>query len=572
VGAIRARVVPSQTAAQFVTRQYVDGAISGSDSLLLHKTGDESVTGVKSFAVSPTAPTPGTSLAIANKTYVDTTVNAAVGAISTGFVAKGGDTMTGPLLLPADPVSNNQAADRHYVDAQASVAISAVNQLSYSTLPGHPQTYRFIVNAVVDCGLVGDGVTNDGPALQACINAHPGQHVLLPKMASTPSGTDYFIGSAITLNGNGMTIEGEGGGYAGGTTLQFPAGTKGFIVNNATCQGCSIRNLNLIGGSPFTTTSKNQCVIPSTMEGASGSVTGTSTDDAIQVGADFTRLENLYINSWGRHGVYFTGGDIAGTFADDVSVNNVISYGNRGDGFYGHGGDFNAGHFTEAIAYNNQFWGIHDSGFLGNTWAQPQVTGNHQDNSGAAGSTTAVSISRSSSVVTVANFTAHGLVVGNAIVISGSSDATYNGTWFVASVVDANTITFSNGAGATSGVTANARISTCTEAWTASGLDGGSYKAVGAAQQGAWINPYAELSNGGTGAKFAGGNLVLNGNPVFDTAQQNYHYSVAGFHGSSYSFTANDSRHQNVKILIQMIQTIGSTLWSFIDSVNDTED
>src|SRR4051812_38647371 len=176
VGAIRARVVPSQTAAQFVTRQYVDGAISGSDSLLLHKTGDESVSGVKTFAVSPTAPTPGTNLAVANKTYVDTTVNSAIGAISSGYVSKGGDIMTGPLLLPADPVSNNQAADRHYVDLQAAQAAALIAQLSFSTLNGHPDTYGFLINAVVDCGAIGNGVTNDGPTLQACINANPGKH------------------------------------------------------------------------------------------------------------------------------------------------------------------------------------------------------------------------------------------------------------------------------------------------------------------------------------------------------------------------------------------------------------
>jgi len=32
------------------------------------------------------------------------------------FVAKAGDTMTGPLTLAGDPAALNQAANRHYVD------------------------------------------------------------------------------------------------------------------------------------------------------------------------------------------------------------------------------------------------------------------------------------------------------------------------------------------------------------------------------------------------------------------------------------------------------------------------
>lgn len=35
------------------------------------------------------------------------------------FVEVAGDTMTGPLVLPADPVADNQAANKHYVDLVA---------------------------------------------------------------------------------------------------------------------------------------------------------------------------------------------------------------------------------------------------------------------------------------------------------------------------------------------------------------------------------------------------------------------------------------------------------------------
>ncbi len=57
------------------------------------------------------------------KSYVDTAIAAAVAPQnSSDFVLKAGDTMTGPLVLPADPVSASQAADKHYVD----ISVAAV--------------------------------------------------------------------------------------------------------------------------------------------------------------------------------------------------------------------------------------------------------------------------------------------------------------------------------------------------------------------------------------------------------------------------------------------------------------
>ncbi len=58
-----------------------------------------------------------------SKTYVDTAIAAAeLGHpldASTPYVMKTGDTMTGPLILPGDPVTPLQAADKNYVDAQS---------------------------------------------------------------------------------------------------------------------------------------------------------------------------------------------------------------------------------------------------------------------------------------------------------------------------------------------------------------------------------------------------------------------------------------------------------------------
>ena len=52
------------------------------------------------------------------------------GGTSAGFdspyVLKAGDTMTGALVLPGDPVSAQQAADKHYVDTNVTAVQTAI--------------------------------------------------------------------------------------------------------------------------------------------------------------------------------------------------------------------------------------------------------------------------------------------------------------------------------------------------------------------------------------------------------------------------------------------------------------
>src|SRR5437879_6585514 len=56
IAAVRATVVPTQIAAQLASRQYVDNAVTGNSDAVVHKTGTEFISGVKTFSVSPTAP------------------------------------------------------------------------------------------------------------------------------------------------------------------------------------------------------------------------------------------------------------------------------------------------------------------------------------------------------------------------------------------------------------------------------------------------------------------------------------------------------------------------------------
>jgi trimeric autotransporter adhesin len=78
-----------------------------------------------------------------SKAYVDTAIAAAVAGhpldTSNPYVLKAGDTMTGPLVLPGDPTTTTQAADKHYVDVNVTAVESGLAQ-KVSQLPAATQT------------------------------------------------------------------------------------------------------------------------------------------------------------------------------------------------------------------------------------------------------------------------------------------------------------------------------------------------------------------------------------------------------------------------------------------------
>ena len=74
-----------------------------------------------------------------SKTYVDNAIAKAVTGVApdstaTPYVLKTGDTMSGPLLLPGDPVSAQQAADKNYVD-ETVAQLAGGGSTKVSTVP-----------------------------------------------------------------------------------------------------------------------------------------------------------------------------------------------------------------------------------------------------------------------------------------------------------------------------------------------------------------------------------------------------------------------------------------------------
>ena len=100
-----------------------------------------SLTAVKISAIESTVLPTTVAMQTVSKSYVDTAIAAAVTGHpldSTPYVLKAGDTMTGPLVLPADPVSATQAADKNYVDESVAATTSGLGQ-KVSTLPSTTQ-------------------------------------------------------------------------------------------------------------------------------------------------------------------------------------------------------------------------------------------------------------------------------------------------------------------------------------------------------------------------------------------------------------------------------------------------
>jgi hypothetical protein len=109
ISAVRTAAGTATPVAQAATQQYVNAQLA----TVVHLSGAETVTGAKTFTISPSLPTPSQAGDAATKAYVDS----AIGNVGSGsYVSKAGDTMTGPLTLPGDPVAPQQAADKHYVD------------------------------------------------------------------------------------------------------------------------------------------------------------------------------------------------------------------------------------------------------------------------------------------------------------------------------------------------------------------------------------------------------------------------------------------------------------------------
>jgi trimeric autotransporter adhesin len=119
-----------------------------------------------------------------SKSYVDTAIASAVTGHpldSSPYVIKSGDTMTGALVLPGDPTTPNDAADKHYVDVNIAAATGGLGQVSPSG-----GAMQLAANLLVRYALTeGSGAPQD--------TSGNGNHATLPGGGANPTWTAQGI-------------------------------------------------------------------------------------------------------------------------------------------------------------------------------------------------------------------------------------------------------------------------------------------------------------------------------------------------------------------------------------------
>jgi hypothetical protein len=143
-GALNVQLVPnagSTPIGSYYTVVYHlgDGSVTHEYWVVPAQTGATTLSAIRS-SVLPTS----VAMQTVSKSYVDTAIATAMTAhpadtVAEPYVLRAGDTMTGPLVLPADPTAPLQASDKQYVDAQVAAVAAGLNQ-KVSTLPSASQT------------------------------------------------------------------------------------------------------------------------------------------------------------------------------------------------------------------------------------------------------------------------------------------------------------------------------------------------------------------------------------------------------------------------------------------------
>ena len=153
---------------------------------------------------------------VAAQSHTQNEISSVVQALDQEYLPLSGGTMTGPLVLDGDPVSANQAATKHYVDASVSAALNNVGANSGGA--AGPETRVNVLSAKFSSGqpIESVSVTNG-----AC-TSNPTVSFPAPQFSSDGSQAE---GVGICANGKTeVYVSFPGGGY---TASQVPTITGG---------------------------------------------------------------------------------------------------------------------------------------------------------------------------------------------------------------------------------------------------------------------------------------------------------------------------------------------------------
>ncbi len=324
----------------------------------------------------------------------------------------------------------------------------------------------------------------------------------------------YAVGTQITISGVAEHSYMNGLYYITEVSVSNGNLTGGFDMFSYECPGADVASFKPAAGL------------------ASISNTGTSTADGIVAGANFLRLENLNLEAWGRFGINARA-DSKKYWADNQNFRNISIHHGRGLGLYIAGGDANASDYSQMFFNVNLVGGICDFGFLGNTHIAPGVNYCGGGWPSVAGSLVAVSsLSCTTNVVTVTTSSVHGLVKGQAAVLAGLADSSFEppsgSAVFVAEVVSPTQFTYNFAhADGSAGSGGTVRLATGPELYTVAGVGqttngsqgiGFSIWTGGAAPH-VLVNPYTESGANGP-ATYGSQTLVIAGDQGAQVSEQ----------------------------------------------------
>jgi hypothetical protein len=408
-----------------VTQQYVNEAVANRaiDSAVVHLAGTETITGAKQFAVPPALPVPAGANDAANKSYVD----AAVANVGSGaYVSKAGDTMTGPLTLPADPAAPNQAADRNYVDSGLSAKADLVNgTIPTGELGAGIANATTCLNGNSTWGSCGGGapagITYATTALnwtQTISTSLTGGSQSTVTLTPCPVGVDTTSGAGyqVLISGGGnseaVNVVTAGGGCTSGaasgtiTFTPFHSYAAGYTIGSAS-SGIQ-ETINAACGAMTTTHPNGQCNVTIPANGGPNNLSGPMSDHPLS-----------------NYLVY-------GTIYFHAAQSTLSGYGVSLD-CLGRGPCLQLGDLLDANHYADMtVKGIH--------FRAPVVSTGDPAYAGAAITSTVVS----GSVATITTASPHGFRPGDIIVQLFTDDTSYWGDAIVTTVPSSTTYTYAH--------------------------------------------------------------------------------------------------------------------------------
>jgi hypothetical protein len=237
ISAVRAKLVPANVAAQFMTRDQ-------GDSSYVHAEGDQTVKGTKTFTEPPTVPDPQKASDVANKAYVD--ANAGSGNLASpppiGSVTPNVVNATAATARSVNGVINPAAFGKADLAANVAAAISAYgcssNTLCNFTLPPGAYSLASTLDFTFPVRIQGSGTgtTRIRPAASlsgAAIKFESSQTVasglseLTIDMANVPGGNALVVAGAAYSQFRNLEITYPGGCSSTGTA--FTASTSGGL-------------------------------------------------------------------------------------------------------------------------------------------------------------------------------------------------------------------------------------------------------------------------------------------------------------------------------------------------------